>query len=328
MPPGVPRVGLLLFAAVCTLVLAHAAGAGTGGLLPPTPHSPNAHRITDAYEFVLVFVVVIFVLVEGALLAFVVRYRRGKRARTAEGPQIHGATRLEIIWTVVPALILAAIATFVFYKLPGITGPPAAAAADQTTIKVEGRQFYWMFRYPNGAVSVGTMVAPANEVVHESVYAPADDVIHSWWVPNLAGQIDAIPGQTNHSWFEAPVGDYIARCALLCGIQHAKMIAHVDVVPRAQYETFIAARKADATGIALGKEEFQYVCSTCHHLTTAYVGPALAGNPLLKDVKGITLILREGVGNMPAVASDWSDDQIKALIAYTKTIKVPKANGN
>jgi cytochrome c oxidase subunit 2 len=323
MPPGVRKVGFLLFVAFCTLLIAQAAGAGTGGLLPPTPHSPNAHRITDAYEFIGVFVIVIFVLVEGALVAFVVRYRRGKRARTAEGPQIHGAKRLEIIWTVVPSLILTAIACFVFYELPGITGPPAVAANDQTTIGIEGRQFYWMFHYPNGAVSFGTMYAPANEVVHEKVYAPDNDVIHSWWAPNLAGQIYAIPGQSNHSWFEAPVGTYAARCALLCGIQHADMTAVVKVVPRAEYESFIAKRAANPTSITLGKEEFKYVCSTCHRLKTTYIGPALAGNPLLHDTKGITTILRKGVGNMPAVASDWSNDQIDALIAYTKTIKAP-----
>jgi heme/copper-type cytochrome/quinol oxidase subunit 2 len=94
MPPGV-RKGLFLgLAAGGALVAAEAARAGSGGLLPPTPHSPNAHRITDAYIFILVFTGIIFLIVEGALVLFAVRYRRGKRPRTAEGPQIHGATRL------------------------------------------------------------------------------------------------------------------------------------------------------------------------------------------------------------------------------------------
>ena len=310
-----------MLATGCTLVLAKAAFAGNGGIFPPTPHSPNAHRIKDAYVFVLVFAGIIFVLVEGALVAFVIRYRRGKRARTAEGPQIHGALRLEIAWTVVPALILATIGTFVFYKLPGITGPPAAAANDRTNITIEGRQFYWMFRYPNGAVSFGTMYAPAGEIVHEAVYSPDNDVSHSWWVPNLAGQIDTIPGKTNHTWFQAPIGTYVARCVELCGVQHAAMTALVKVVPRAQYETFIAGRKASPSGIALGKEEFKYVCETCHRLNTRYIGPALGGNPLLKDRKGITATLRQWFGKMPAVGSDWSNEQIDALIAYTKTLR-------
>src|SRR5581483_6331389 len=129
----------------------------------------------------------IFVVVEGALLVFVVRYRRGKRARTVDGPQIHGSHQLEIAWTVAPVIILAAIGTFVFYKLPSIANPPKASAADSTTITVEGRQFYWMFRYPNGAVSFGTMYAPANMVVNENIVSADNDVNHSWWVPNLAG---------------------------------------------------------------------------------------------------------------------------------------------
>jgi len=98
------------------------------------------------------------------------------------------------------------------------------------------------------------------------------------------------------------------------------MTAHVHVVPRSDYDRFIAQRKADAGGAALGKEEFDYVCSSCHRLNSVYVGPALAGNPLLKDRKGIEKILRNGVGQMPAVASDWSDAQIDALVAYTKTL--------
>jgi cytochrome c oxidase subunit 2 len=321
MPRGVRRVLVLVVAAACSLLVTAAAEAGNGGLLPPAPMSPNARRITDAYLFVLGFTGAIFVVVEGALIAFAIRYRRRRRARTAEGPQIHGATRLEIVWTVVPALILAAIGTFVFYKLPGISGPPPASAAAETSITVEGRQFYWMFHYPNGAVSIGTMIAPADEVVHEAVVSADDDVNHSWWVPNLGGKIDAIPGRTNHTWFEGHAGVYVARCAELCGVQHAAMTAHVDVVPRADYDRFIARRKANPASAQLGKEEFDYVCSSCHRLDTRYIGPALRRNPLTYDRKGIETILRQGVGQMPAVGSDWSDAQIDALIAYTKTLR-------
>jgi cytochrome c oxidase subunit II len=326
MPPGVRRGFLLVLVLTGALILSEVARAGSGGLLPPTPHSPSAHRITDAYIFVLVFTGIIFVLVEGALVVFAVRYRRGKRARTAEGPQIHGAVRLEIIWTVVPVVILAAIGTFVFYKLPGISGPPSASAANETNITVEGRQFYWLFHYPNGAISVGTMVAPADQVVHEAVVSSDNDVNHSWWVPNLGGKVDAIPGRTNHTWFRGTPGTYIARCAELCGVQHALMTAHVRVVPRSAYDRFIAERKTNASGTALGQEEFEYVCSSCHRLDSRYIGPALRQNPLLRDRKGIEAILRNGVGRMPAVASDWTDAQIEALIAYTKTI--PRKRGS
>jgi cytochrome c oxidase subunit 2 len=322
------RALVLALACASALTVVAAALAGNGGFLPAPAHSPNAHRIVHTYVYVAIFTGVVFVGVEGVLIAFVIRYRRGKRARTVEGPQIHGSTRLEILWTVLPVVILAAIGSFVFYELPKISNAPAAIAANETTITVEGRQFYWLFRYPNGAISLGTMMAPAGEVVNEDVVSPTNDVLHSWWIPSLGGKIDAIPGRTNKTWFEAPLGTYAARCSDLCGIQHAKMTAHVDVVPRAQYDKFIAQRKSNSS-MALGREEFQEVCSTCHRLDKSYVGPALGDNPLLTDAKGLSTILRQGVGRMPAVGSDWSKSQIDALVGYTKTLtKTKEQSGN
>jgi len=328
MPLAVRRTAIATLAtSVGSLILAGTAAAGNAGFLPGEPHSPNAHRITDAFIFVAGFTGAIFLLVEGALITFIVKYRRGKRAATAEGPQIHGATRLEIIWTVVPVLILAAIGAFVFVKLPGIANPPKAAAADETVIGIEGHQFYWLFRYPNGAISIDRMVAPAHEVVKEDVIGVVNDVNHSWWVPDLGGKYDAIPGKVNHTWFEAPVGDYVARCAELCGIQHALMSGYVHVVPRAQYDQFIAQRKSGAGTLDLGREEWQGVCEKCHRLDHRYIGPALGGNPLLADRKGIENLLRRGQGQMPAVGFNWTGHQIDALIAYTKRFANSGATG-
>jgi cytochrome c oxidase subunit 2 len=319
MPLGVRRTLLVTcVTSLAALTIVAAAAAGNGGFLPGNPHSPNAHRITQSFIFVAIFTGAIFLLVEGTLIAFVVKYRRGKRAATAEGPQIHGATRLEIIWTVVPVVILAVIGSFVFYKLPGIVDTPKANAAAETEIQVEGHQFYWLFRYPNGAVSIDRMVAPAKQVVREDVIGLDFDVNHSWWVPDLGGKFDAIPGRVNHTWFEAPVGDYVARCAELCGIQHALMDGVVHVVPRAQYDRFIAKRNSPAGTMDLGREEWQGVCQSCHRLDHKYIGPALGGNPLLGDRHGIETLLRNGQGQMPAVGRNWTGHQIDALIAYTK----------
>jgi cytochrome c oxidase subunit 2 len=325
MPFSVRRtVFALLVTSVAALATTAAAYAGNAGFLPASPHSPNAKRITDAFIFISIFTGVIFLIVEGALILFIVKYRRGKRSRTAEGLQIHGSTRLEITWTVIPVLILAAIGTFVFYKLPGIADAPKAAAADQTTIDVEGHQFYWMFRYPNGAISIDTMVAPADQVVHENVIGLPWDVNHSWWVPELGGKWDAIPGKTNKTWFQAPVGSYVARCAELCGIQHALMDATVNVVSPSDYAAFIEKRASDAGTMDLGKEEWQGVCEKCHRLDHQYIGPPLGGNPLLKSSKGIEQLLRNGesgtIGVMPAVGKNWTQHQIDALIAYTSTL--------
>jgi cytochrome c oxidase subunit II len=320
MPTGVRRTALAtLVTSVVALVAASIALAGNAGFGPPPAHSPNAQRITDAYVVVAIFTGIVFLAVEGALIAFIVKYRRGKRPRTADGAQIHGATRLEIIWTVIPVVILALIGAFVFYKLPGIADAPKAAAADQTQITIEGHQFYWRFVYPGGrATSFNTMVAPADQVVHENVVGLDWDVNHSWWVPELGGKYDAIPGKVNKTWFEAPAGNYLARCAELCGIQHAFMYANVHVVPRANYDAFIAQRANPASNYALGREMWQSVCSACHRLNEKYIGPALQGNPLLGDRKGIETLLRNGQNAMPPVGKNWTDREIDALVSYTK----------
>src|ERR1700758_5131708 len=105
MPPVVRRRPVVAFAAsLVALMVTAVAQAGNAGFLPGEAHSPNAHRIHAAFVFVAIFAGFILLLVEGSLIVFSVKYRRGKRARTAEGPQIHGATRLEIIWTIVPVL--------------------------------------------------------------------------------------------------------------------------------------------------------------------------------------------------------------------------------
>src|SRR5689334_1022483 len=319
MPPGVRRTAIAtLVTSLLALAATAAADAGNAGFLPGGADSPNGARVHDAFVFVAIFTGVIFVIVEGALILFVVKYRRGKRARTAEGPQVHGATRLEVIWSVIPVIFLALIGAFVFYKLPGIKDAPKASAANETRVTVEGHQFYWLFRYPNGAISIDRMVAPEEQVVHEDITAPTYDVIHSWWVPDFGGKYDAIPGRVNRTWFQAPAGDYIARCYELCGVQHAAMYATVHVVPRAQYDAFVSKRASAAGQIDLGREEWTGVCQKCHRLDSKYIGPALGGNALLANRVGIESLLRNGRGVMPPVGKDWSDAQIDALISYTK----------
>src|SRR4051794_20163663 len=216
MPPAVRRLPIVVCAlAVLALVAAGAAAAANGGFTPVTPHSPNANDINDAYYLILGFTAAIFVIVEGVLIYFIVRYRSRGRSRTVEGPQVIGHTRLELVWTIVPVLILAAIAAFVFVKLPAISDVPSASAAgDRVDIHVEGRQFYWRYTYPNGAVSYDRMVAPVQRPVDLAITSP--DVIHSWWIPALGGKRDAIPGRTNHTWFKADQAKtYVGQCAEL-----------------------------------------------------------------------------------------------------------------
>jgi cytochrome c oxidase subunit 2 len=311
------RRKLCLFLLVTSAVLATAgiAAAANGGFTPESAHSPNAERINTAYYLILGFTGAIFVLVEAALVVFILKYRSRGRPRTDEGAQVHGNTRLELIWTVIPVVILAAIGIFVFYELPGISNVPKASAADRVNITVEGHQFYWQFDYPNGARSIADLHVPVGKVVYLTIVSP--DVNHSWWVPQLGGKTDAIPGKTNHTWFEADrAGTYIGQCAEFCGTFHEAMRARVIATSAAEYESYVSTQAQKE----LGRSEFQGVCATCHGMQGqgAY-GPNLSTNPLLIQASGLTSIVRNGFGTMPPVGEGWSHAQIKALVQYAKS---------
>jgi len=298
--------------ALTALATAGVAAAANGGFTPQFAHSPNTHRTNTAYYVVLGFTSAIFVIVEGALVFFIWRYRGGRRARTVEGPQLHGNTRLELIWTVIPVVILAIIGTVIFIELPGISNAPAAANAVQ--IRVVGHQFYWEFDYPNGARSINDLHVPVGQVVDLDVRS--GDVVHSWWIPQLNGKIQAIPGRTNHTWFKADrAGTYYGQCAEFCGIFHEAMAARVIATSRQEYESYISTTsKTD-----LGRAEWQGVCATCHGMQgQGGYGPALSSNSILVQEQSLAQIVRNGRAKMPPVGDTWTAAQIRALAAYTK----------
>jgi cytochrome c oxidase subunit II len=320
MPPAVRRLASI--AAVVLVALAFAAPvlADNAGLTPVDPKSPNAEAISDTYYLLLVVTGVVFFAVEIALVVFLLKYRRRNRPFDAEGPQIHGNTQLEVMWTVVPVVLVAIVVGFVFYKLPAVTDVTRAAnePADEPNlvIDVEGRRFYWAFHYPNGRITYDTMVVPVNRTVELNVTAPDFDVIHSWWIPALGGKIDAIPGKLNHTWFRAEAsGEYEGNCAEFCGLQHAEMTMSVRAVSGDAYEAELA-RLAGS-----GQAQFEATCAKCHNLTgPQLVGPTLGGNPTLADRVALATLLREGRGEMPAVGRGWSAAQLNTLFRYTRRV--------
>jgi cytochrome c oxidase subunit II len=206
-------------------------------------------------------------------------------------------------------LLLALIAGFVFYKLPGIKNtPPASAAGRALNVRVEAHQFYWLFKYPGGRQSINTLTVPVNRVVTLDVVSA--DVAHSWWVPAFGGKIDAIPGKTNHTWFQAQkVGSYPIRCAEFCGIQHATMDGTVHVV-RAGAQQRLAP---------LGQQVFEGVCASCHGMSgQGLIGPAIATNPTLEDRKALATLVHNGIRTMPAVGRTWDAKLTNALASYLK----------
>ena len=317
-------VRALLAITVVTATAAVAAGAFSPAALaqfaPVEPASPNAEGIREQWLFISIFVVAIFVLVEGLLIAFVWKYRRKRRDRFEDGVQIHGSTRLELIWTVAPVVVLVAIATFVLVEVPGITDVPSADASGTLEIEVTGRQFYWQYEYPNGVVAIDRMRAPEGVPIRLEVTAPDDDVIHSWWIPALGGKFDAIPGRVNTTWFEATrPGVYTGQCAELCGLEHANMLAEVEVLPEAEFDAWLAERAAtQAEGTSeLGEETWEGVCAKCHGLAgEGGIGPRIAGSLVLSDPEAIEEIVTNGRREMPAVGAGWSQEQIDALTSY------------
>jgi cytochrome c oxidase subunit 2 len=298
------------------LVLAAGASAGNGGLAPPEPESPTAERILDLYWLLVVIAAFIFLLVTVPLVVFLVRYRSRGRDRNVEGPQVRGNRNLEIAWTVGPVLILIVIAAAVFYLAPGIRNLEAAGAAGELVVQVEGRQFYWQYRYPNGAVAVDRLRVPQGRVVHAEITAPEGDVIHSFWVPSLNGKFDAIPGVTTELEFQAEEpGVYLGQCAEFCGIQHAAMDIEVEVMSADEFERWVNERATDRAG--LGEELFNGVCGKCHRLGEAkqLIGPSL-GAAQLQDAARLEDVVRNGGRLMPAVGRGWTDEQMDALTEH------------
>ena len=320
MPAAVRRLAPIAAVALGALASAAPALADNAGLTPVDPKSPNAEAINDTYYLLLGVTGVVFFAVEIALVVFLIRYRRRNRPVDAEGPQIHGNTRLEVMWTIVPVFLVAIVVGFVFYKLPAVTDVTRAASepADEPNlvIDVEGQRFYWQFRYPDGRITYDTMVVPVNRTVELNVTAPDFDVIHSWWIPALGGKIDAIPGKLNHTWFRAESsGDYEGNCAEFCGLQHAEMTMIVRAVDAGEFE-------AEVTRLAgSGQAQFEATCGKCHNLQgPQLVGPTLGGNPTLADREALETLLREGRGEMPAIGRAWTDAQLDSLFAYTRGV--------
>ena len=169
------------------------------------------------------------------------------------------------------------------------------------------------------------MVAPADKVVHEDVISSDNDVNHSWWVPQLGGKIDAIPGRTNHTWFKAP-GRHLRRAVrrALRASSTRVMTAHRAASCRAaEYEQLHrASAQADAAGVALGKEEFEHVCSTATGSTTHLRRPRARQQPAPPRPQGHRDDPPQGRrARCRRSAATGRTRRSTRLIAYTKTVK-------
>ncbi len=198
---------------------------------------------------------VIFVVVQALLIYAVIRFRRKKGQELPR--QVHGNIRLEYAWTIAPAILLLIIAV---PTVAGVIDLGRDAADDALQVRVIGQQFSWTFQYPDLTDAEGnplTVIGLPGEVGKPSTGRPAElhipvdreigvtlesvDVIHSFWVPKLAGKLDVVPGRTNSMWFNATkIGSYSGQCAEFCGFQHADMRLIVVAESEEDFEAWVA----------------------------------------------------------------------------------------
>ena len=222
-------------------------GIGLGLLIDwfPVQASGEAKDIDTLWDILIIASVPVFVLVQTIVLYSVWKFRMRPGEELLDGPPIHGNTRLEVVWTAIPAILLVGLCSYAYIVLHDIE----KASADATmNVRVVGEQFTWTFHYPGQG---------GKEVVSNELYLPNDtevkftvqskDVIHDFWVPAFREKIDAVPGiDTHYSVETIREGDYAVVCAELCGLGHAAMRQTAHVVPKAEFDSWLSDQKAKA----------------------------------------------------------------------------------
>jgi cytochrome c oxidase subunit 2 len=208
----------------------------------PTSASKQAGPIDTLYDVLIIVSVPFFVLVCTVVLFSVKNFRMRPGQEGEDGPPIHGDTRLEIVWTAIPALILVSLCTYAYLVLRDIEAKPAQAASEMR-IGVFGQQFAWSYTYPAD-------VTGAKPLTSDQLYLPlgrsvefriqARDVLHDFWVPVFRVKMDAVPGITTHYRVTPTrLGTYDVVCAELCGPGHSTMRSVVHVVPPAEFRAWL-----------------------------------------------------------------------------------------
>ena len=284
------RLRLLLIASA--LALALTACAAEHPLDTLTEAGPDAQEINDLFFPVLGVAIVVFFLVQGAIIYLVVKYRARRRAAAAaaqaadaggddlygddEYPeQVHGNLRLELAWTIIPTILLAVISVFTLISVVELN--EVSAAEDDLRVTVVGQQWWWEFQYHlDGDTSTPPDIVTANELVMPVLQQipleiTSRDVIHSFWIPRLNGKRDAVPGRT-HPWVieASETGRFMGQCTEFCGLSHAYMRMYAVVLEPAEWEEWVQGQLVDATPLSEGdpgyegQEVFLANCANCH----------------------------------------------------------------
>ena len=314
---------------------------------------PIAEQINNLFWPVFWIATAIFVIVQGALIVAVVRFRERKDDDRKEPKQIHGNTTLEIVWTAIPTLILAGIAVPTVAAVFDLADCPAGAME----IEIIGHQWWFEYHYPDsGVTTANVMVIPEDTEICAKM--TSEDVLHNYWVPKLAGKRYLVPGQeTELRLFADDPGEYWGHCAEFCGLSHSKMWARVLAMTASDYDAWVEAQLQPAampqagTLAERGMEVFTAgACIGCHIVdgvnnpdpsTLAVVAPDLTHFASRNVFAGAVLPagleptqadweagLREWLADPPTVkpGSFMPDlgltaEEIDALVAYLGSLK-------
>lgn len=310
-------------------------------ILKASEVSLASHDVDAVFIFILVIAGFFFVLTQGLLIYFAIRYRKKKGVEEAT-PYITGNHALEVVWIVIPSLLLVAIFVYgltVFIKMR----TPLPNAAE---IQVTASQFTWSFKYPDGRSVANELRLPLGQPV--KLIMISRDVIHGFFIPAYRQKQDVLPGSYTYLWLlPKQAGTYDIYCSQYCGTGHSLMRATLIVMPQPQYQAWVAAeqqkQQAGAQSPAeRGKALFESAgCGGCHSIDgSPKVGPTLKGifGSRVTLTTGQSVVadeeyLRESLEEpneqvvqgfqpiMPSFRGSLKQDEIAALIAYMKTLK-------
>jgi cytochrome c oxidase subunit II len=298
----------------------------------PDAASEQADIIDNVYWVVTIICVVVFAVVAG-VSAYAVYKFRAPPGDTDDGSPIHGHTGLEIVWTLIPTILVTGIAVYSGVALAQAEELPA----DHSVIEVTGEQFAWTFTYPDVEVeggrplTTGELVVPIDQTIRFEI--TSKDVIHSFWVPEWRMKQDAVEGITTHTTVTpTQLGTFPVVCTELCGLGHALMRSRARVVSREDFDAWVREqqRLAREGGAVQGAELFAQQCGSCHVLadagTEGEAGPnldeALQGADaefIMESIVNPSAEIAEGYqdGVMPANFGEmFTDPQLEGLVEY------------
>ena len=238
------------------------------------PAGRNAQLIDDLFIPVLIVAVVIGVLVVAATVVFAIKFRH-REGKDDNPKQIHGSTPLEIGWTIVPALILAVVAVPTIATIFKIAEEPKGEVLEAT---VAGKQWWWEAEYKKqdkvSGTNIDQSIVTANEIhmiagVPLKIDLKSDNVIHSFWIPELGGKQDVIPGRKQHITFYADKpGTFLGVCTEYCGLSHANMKMRVIVQTKEDFNAWMAGQQQGPAQPWTGEVEeltgATFACTNCH----------------------------------------------------------------